>query len=280
MLKLPGYNGMHLAMDTMGDSSAQPVVFWHGGGQTRHSWGEALPVLSAQGFFPVSVDLRGHGDSDWAADGDYQLDSMARDGVAVASYFSTPAIYVGASLGGLASLVAASPALGGNIKALVLVDVVPKINLEGAANIKSFMTASPDGFASLEEAADAIAAYVPHRKKPKNTDGLKKNLRLRENGRYYWHWDPNLFSGQRMQNGKNLLAEEQLLTATKSLDIPVLLVHGELSDIVDEAGIQHFRDLLPHAEYARVAGAGHMIAGDSNQQFTAVVQEFIQRVSA
>jgi non-heme chloroperoxidase len=271
MLKLPGYNGMRLAADCMGDSARQPVVFWHGGGQTRHSWGEALPVLSKLGFFPVSMDLRGHGDSDWASDGDYHLTSFARDAATVASYFNEKPVFVGASLGGLASMLAAGKAFGGGVKALVLVDVVPRINVEGAGNIKAFMMAAPDGFASLEEAADSIAAYVPHRKKPKNTDGLKKNLRLRDNGRYYWHWDARLFDS----GGGGLVAEALLVEAARDMDIPVLLVHGELSDIVDEEGIRHFRDLLPHAQYQRVTGAGHMIAGDSNQQFSAVIEEFL-----
>src|SRR3954471_8143391 len=74
-----GRDGNRLAADVAGADDAPPVVLLHGGGQTRHSWGTTLGVLADRGWRAYSVDLRGHGDSAWATDGDYTLDAFADD---------------------------------------------------------------------------------------------------------------------------------------------------------------------------------------------------------
>ena len=274
MLRVAGHKGMTLAIDAAGHSQNPPVIFLHGGGQTRHAWGEALQVLAEQNYFAVTADLRGHGDSDWDPNGDYTLASFAGDVTELCRHFAQKPILVGASMGGLSALLAVAncPEIA---KALILVDIVPKVNMEGAMQIRDFMIANSDGFASLEAAAAAIADYTPHRKRTKNPEGLKKNLRLKEDGRYYWHWDPAFMS---MENASNPFTDlEQKL---RHVTMPTLLVRGEKSDIVDDEGVAHFREILPQAQYVKVAGAAHMIAGDSNQQFNQVVLDFLQHCFA
>ncbi|CAA0100017.1 alpha/beta fold hydrolase [Zhongshania aliphaticivorans] len=272
MIKLQINNGMKLAIDFAGNSNDQAVIFFHGGGQTRHAWGEALEVLAKAGYFAATVDLRGHGHSDWAEDGNYRLDAFADDIIKLCAMFDHKPILVGASLGGLSSLLAIGSADTDIARALVLVDIVPKVNTVGTDHIKDFMAANPDGFASLEEAADAIAAYTPQRKRRKDLSGLSKNLRLRDNGRYYWHWDPRFLASSNQINPENTLE-----IATDNIRVPVLLVRGEKSDVVDDSGVADFLQRIPHAEYVQVSGAAHMIAGDSNQQFNQVVLEFLNK---
>ena len=72
----------------------------------------------------------------------------------------------------------------------MLVDNVVHAEPAGVARIRHFMRAHRTASPSLEEVADAIAAYNPHRKRPPSLDGLRKNARLRDDGRWYWHWDP------------------------------------------------------------------------------------------
>src|SRR5262249_53582244 len=163
-----------------------------------HSWGTTTRVLADKGWRAYSLDLRGHGDSDWAEDGDYTLDSFAGDIVAVATALPQPPALVGASLGGLTSLVAIAehPHLRVG-SALVLVDVAPRIEAAGRDRIGAFMSEHmTDGFASLEEVVDAVHQYNPHRPRPSDLTGLKKNLRQRDDGRWYWHWDPAFISGR------------------------------------------------------------------------------------
>jgi pimeloyl-ACP methyl ester carboxylesterase len=282
-IELDGADGLTLAADVAGDPDAPPVVLWHGGGQTRHAWGTALEVLG-QRWHAYSVDLRGHGDSAWAPDGDYTLDAFARDAAEVARALPQPPALVGASLGGIACLTAIGEHEGPPLAtALVLVDVAPRIEPAGVQRIGEFMTGHLDGFGSLEEVADAIAAYNPHRPRPRNLEGLKKNLRQRADGRWVWHWDPRFVSGRfgsPDETRSSIIRGDRLQRAAERLTIPTLLVRGRMSDLLSEEGAQELLQLVPHAQLVDVAGAGHMVAGDRNDAFNAAVVEFLESVAA
>jgi pimeloyl-ACP methyl ester carboxylesterase len=280
-IELAGDGGLTLVADVDGDPAAPPVVLFHGGGQTRHAWGTTLQVLSRT-WRAYSVDLRGHGDSAWAPDGDYSLDAFANDVRAVARSLPQPPALVGASLGGIASLTAIAETEGDPLAiALVLVDVAPRIEAAGVTRIGDFMKGNLDGFESLEEVADAIGAYNPHRPRPKNLDGLKKNLRQRADGRWMWHWDPRFVSGRfgsPDETRSTLVDGDRLQRAARTLTIPTLLVRGRMSDLLSEEGARELLELVPHAQLADVAGAGHMVAGDRNDAFNDAVVEFLASV--
>ncbi len=193
-----GAGGLALAADLAGPEDGTPVALFHGGGQTRHSWTGTWRVLVDAGYRACSVDLRGHGDSAWPEDGDYSFDAFAGDVLAVVDSLPSPPILIGASLGGLASLIAVgeAPDQAAVARALVLVDVAHRIEEAGRDRIGEFMMGSLDGFASLDEAADAIAAYNPHRPRPTDLSGLAKNLRQQPDGRWRWHWDPRFLTGR------------------------------------------------------------------------------------
>jgi pimeloyl-ACP methyl ester carboxylesterase len=276
-IRVPG-DGISLAATAYGSALDPAVVLLHGGGQTRHAWGTAGDVLAAGGRYAVSVDLRGHGDSDWAPDGDYGMTAFARDTAAVAASLSPapsgPPVLVGASLGGLASLTAIGEGFA-VASALVLVDVTPRVEFEGAMRIRDFMAGGMHGFASLEEAADAIAEYLPHRPRPTDLSGLTKNLRQGTDGRYRWHWDPALFQGH--LTPASAQDPERRVLAARGLDVPTLLVRGRMSDLLSEEAAAEFLELVPHAEFVDVRDAGHMVAGDRNDVFTDAVAGFLIR---
>jgi non-heme chloroperoxidase len=269
-----GHAGVRLAADTGGDPAAPSVILLHGSGQTRYSWGQAARELVQAGFYVVSLDLRGHGESQWAPDGDYSLDAFVGDLKAVcAALPNTPAL-VGASLGGTVSMLALGedPAIA---RAVVLVDIVLKIEKDGVERIRNFMQGNPDGFATLADAADAVAAYLPHRPRPANHDGLKKNLREGPDGRLYWHWDPAFQLNRRQRGFGDTAARMEL--AARQIAVPTLLVRGKASEIVSAEGARHLQSLIPHAETVDVDGAGHMVAGDRNDVFNTAVIDFLKR---
>lgn len=280
-----GRDGLGLAADVAGDPDDPAVLLFHGGGQTRHSWGTTLADLADRGWYVATIDQRGHGDSEWAPDGDYRLEAFAADVAAVAATFDRP-VLVGASLGGSSSLTAiASHPETELARALVLVDVAPNIERSGAERIGRFMrTHVEDGFASLDEVADAISSYNPHRPRPTNLEGLKKNVRRREDGRWYWHWDPRFVSGRMGSPDETRVAldikdrEGDLEDAARSLTIPTLLVRGRQSDLLSPEGARRFLEFAPHAEFADVVGAGHMVAGDRNDAFNDAIVSFLERV--
>jgi pimeloyl-ACP methyl ester carboxylesterase len=278
-----GRDRIRLAADAAGDADAPPVLLFHGGGQTRHAWGTTLAVLAGHGWRAYSVDLRGHGESGWDEAGDYTLDAFAADVRAIASTLPRPPALVGASLGGVASMAAIAETDGLPIaSALVLVDVAPTIERAGAQRIGAFMAQHMEhGFGSLEEVADAIAAYNPHRPRPSDLSGLSKNLRRRPDGRWAWHWDPRFISGRlgsRDETRSSLVDAQRLRAAARALTIPVLLVRGRMSDLLSEAGARELLELVPHARLVDVAGAGHMVAGDRNDLFNDAIVSFLEDV--
>ncbi len=273
-------NGLALTGDhwpaVRADRRATPVLLLHGGGQTRHSWNRAAAGLAARGHDVYTMDLRGHGDSAWPGDADYRLDAFTADLIeTIASLDITPVI-VGASLGGITGL----NAVGRHrdlAAALVLVDIVVDVQQSGIDRIKNFMAAHVDGFDTLDDVADAIAAYNPERKRTRNLDGLTKNVRQRADGRWYWHWDPRFIEGGGDGGESRITDPEVLTTAAHGVSVPTLLVRGGQSDVVTQEGIARMRELIPHAEVADVSEAGHMVAGDDNQVFAAAIVDFLVR---
>jgi pimeloyl-ACP methyl ester carboxylesterase len=276
-LRLPGA-GLTLAADAYGPDDGPPVVLLHGGGQTRHAWDGTARLLGAKGWRAITVDLRGHGDSDWSATGDYGLDDFAADVRAVAAAQARPPVLIGASLGGLSSLVAIADAPDPDAVAagLVLVDVAPRLETAGITRIADFMLGHLDGFASLDEVADAVAAYNPHRPRPTDLSGLRKNVRQRDDGRWYWHWDPQFLQGGRTDEPRSFTNEDRLESAARALRLPTLLVRGRQSDVLSEEGARRLLSLTPHARYVDVGDAGHMVAGDRNDVFNDAVVAFLR----
>jgi len=284
-IELEGTGGLKLAADVAGDPAAPPAVLLHGGGQTRYAWGSTAKVLAERGWRAYRVDLRGHGESEWSPDGRYGIDRFAGDIVEVCAQVGAVAlpVLVGASLGGISSLLAIGESETPIARGLVLVDVAPRTEPEGVQRIGDFMAANLEsGFGSLEEVADAVAAYNPHRPRPSDLSGLKKNVRLREDGRWVWHWDPAFMRGIESTDDEtrsnDVMNHERLEAATRHLTVPTLLVRGRMSDLLSEEGAREMLALAPHAEYADVAGAGHMVAGDRNDLFNDAIVGFLDRL--
>ncbi|MGW5517835.1 alpha/beta fold hydrolase [Nocardia africana] len=274
VVRLPG-DGITLVADHWRADGDAPgtVVLLHGGGQTRHSWQRTGARLAENGWHAVAVDARGHGDSDWAADGDYAITAHARDVVAAAGALAGPVVLVGASMGGLAALVAQGdhPRLA---RALVLVDITPKSEPAGVDRITAFMRDGLAGFDSLDAAAAAVAAYNPHRPRPARPDGLRKNLRLRDS-RWYWHWDPRILSDRDNGPDRAGVREQWARDAARRISVPTLLLRGDRSDVVGDDGVRDLLALIPGARHIDVAGAGHMVGGDDNDVLTGGLLEFL-----
>lgn len=271
------------------DGPRAVVLLLHGGGQNRHAWETTARRLHARGYTVVAYDARGHGDSDWDPDGLYDLPRLASDLLAVRAYASAghPVVAIGASLGGmtiLGSHLVAPPDLWA---AVVLVDITPRMELHGARRVVAFMGAHPDGFDTIDDAADVIAAHNPHRERPQNLDGLRKVLRQREDQRWVWRWDPSFITsnfqflrGDPESGADEFAAMGELLTdGARCISAPTLLVRGLLSDVVSQETVDEFVGLVPHAHTVDITGAGHMIAGDDNDAFTLAVAEFLERIT-
>jgi pimeloyl-ACP methyl ester carboxylesterase len=270
-----GFEGVHLVADVRGDPNDWPVLFLHGGGQTRFAWGRTAETVANNGWRTIALDLRGHGDSDWAPNGDYSKTSFCADIVAVADAVGKPPVLVGASLGGTSAMLAEGTSDRTVSSGLVLVDITPNPNPEGVLRIQRFMASGLEGFATLEDAAAAIASYTPNRNKPFNPAGLRKVLRERD-GRWYWHWDPAFIEHGRTEAVTHRLSG-LLDVAMNNIHVPTLLVRGLLSDVVTQKNVDELLTRLPGATVVSVEGAAHMIAGDQNDAFSTAVVEFLTK---
>ncbi|AKH68694.1 putative hydrolase or acyltransferase of alpha/beta superfamily [Spongiibacter sp. IMCC21906] len=275
-LEFKGKKQLKLKADRFGPSSAPTVILLHGGGQTRQSWQSTANTLANAGYCAISIDLRGHGESEWASDGDYQFESMLEDLDACCKQTGKSVILVGASIGGALSLLLAAqrPEL---CHGLVLVDVSPTIEIAGAQGIVNFMQAHPEGFSTLHDAQQSIAKHNPHRQQQSSQSGLKRVLRQRKDGRWVWHWDPAFIAGDWQDKVKELSASMQ--NAAPRITQPCLLIRGQLSTIVSMESVADLKRDIPQLDFVDIKGAGHMVAGDRNDMASAALLNFLKKLT-
>jgi pimeloyl-ACP methyl ester carboxylesterase len=278
-IKFEIYPHFFIVADTFGNPENKPVIFLHGGGQTRHSWGDTAKTIANNGYYSIALDARGHGDSSWSESGNYNFEDLGKDLKEVIKQIGEKPALVGASMGGLTSLIAEGESQNSISSAIILVDIAPKTEQKGIERIFAFMSSNKHGFASIEEAAESVAAYLPNRTKPKDHSRLEKNLRLRADGRYYWHWDMKMLElWKSITPDQQIKNEARMYQAAKNLKVPTMIVRGGMSDVVSEKVMAEFLDEVPHVRSVNVSDAGHMVAGDSNHAFTNAVLEFLREV--
>jgi pimeloyl-ACP methyl ester carboxylesterase len=268
-------DGVTLAGDVAGPEGAPIVILMHGGGQTRRSWQGASDALSSRGYKVINFDSRGHGESTWSAHGAYGHEDRYQDLIAIMAAFGDDVALVGASMGGVTIMHALARGL--RPRAAVLVDITPEPEPSGIDRIRTFMAGNPSGFANLDEAADAVAAYYHERPKPADPSGLRHNLRAGADGRLYWHWDPRVIDVDMAQERARMAQLAAAIAAAPQT--PLLVVRGLRSDVVTKASIEALTRVAPHVESHDVAGAGHMVAGDRNDAFNAAILDFLDRHS-
>lgn len=277
--------GLTLVGDEWGDNGSPPVLMLHGAGQNRHAWKGTAEVLATKGWFVLTVDARGHGDSDWSEKHHYDMEHTGADVLALLERFDQPPVVIGASMGGMASLSGQYLSEDQLYRAVVLVDIAPNFAFEGASRIVNWMAANPNGFATLEEASEAMASYNPNRPRPKDLSGLTKVLREDDDGRWHWRWDPNYITSkpgfgtgdEEVMRAHMKVTSDMMMEAAKQVEAPVLLVRGGKSDLVTPESVEQFLSEVPGASFVDVANTGHMVAGDDNDAFTAAVLEFIEQ---
>ena len=278
-IKFEIYPEFFIVADTFGNPEDKPVIFLHGGGQTRHSWGDSAKTIASNGYYSIALDARGHGDSSWSETGNYTIEDLGKDLEEVIKQIGKKPALVGASMGGLTSLIAEGESEISISSAIILVDIAPKTEQKGIERIFAFMASNKHGFASIEEAAESVSAYLPNRTKPKDHSRLEKNLRLRTDGRYYWHWDMKMLElWKSITPDQQIKHETRMYQAAKNLKVPTMIVRGGMSDVVSEKVMAEFLDEVPHVRSVNVSDAGHMVAGDSNHAFTNAVLDFLKEV--
>ena len=277
-----------------GRKGAAPVVCLHGGGQTAYMY-EDLGAALRDRWFVLAPDLPGHGDSDVdvaSSAPSVGLDrrSLAASVVGLLDFLGIErAMFVGASLGGITSLTIAAMEPD-RVAGIALIDIGHRLEDEGVRRIVEFMT-KHESFASLDEAAVAIAEYLPGRKK-QSPARLTRNLRQRADGR--WVWKHALGRGLRAATATALAPATAIaapnapgdwrgLTAGMDeelvrLTCPVLVLRGAQSDVLSDEGAREVAALIPSARVATISAAGHLAAGDNPESTVSLVRNFLEEL--
>ncbi len=255
-----------------GTAGLPSLVCLHGITQTAHSWDEIAPAL-ARTHHVRALDQRGHGDSAWAADGDYRIDTQSRDVEAfLRDVVGGPAVLVALSMGGLNAMTLAArvPEL---VRALVVVDIAPQVERRGVEHIRQFVTAN-DELDTFEEFVARAHAFNPRRSLENIRDRLRHNLRQLPNGRWTWKYDPRLRDPARAAGDIGSLWDR-----IATIGCPMLVVRGGESDVLAPETAERLAGLV-HAEVRTVAGAGHSVMGDNPAGFLAAVEPFLASLPA
>lgn len=130
-----GFGGMRLQGELSGDEHDPMILLIHGAGQTRAVWSNIAEALVQADRQVVSLDLRGHGDSEWPSDGRYDLEAYAEDLRAVLAQMNSRPVVVAATVGGWIAARALSSDAANLAAGLVLVDMPISSASEAARQI-------------------------------------------------------------------------------------------------------------------------------------------------
>ena len=248
------------------------LVLIHGGAQNAHTWDT---VALALGRPLVAIDLPGHGHSAWREDLDYRPPSLADD-VAVAMRELAPdaAVVVGMSLGGMTtfSLGARHPDL---VRSQVIVDVTPGVNHDKAKAIIDFIR-GPQSFPSFDEILERTIEHNPTRSESSLRRGVLHNAIEQEDGSWVWRYDRRHHTEDVVLESLDPAALWEDVSAAK---VPMLLLRGGLSPVVDDEDVAELRRRRPDAEVVTVEGAGHSIQGDQPVELARILDEFVRSLS-
>ena len=271
IVRLKG-DGLELIGEAYGDPAAPPVLFFHGGGQSRSAWRGSARIVGTAGYYGVTFDLRGHGESDWAADGDYLLDAFGRDVEALLGQFDRPVTLVGASRGGQAALVGGSRRPD-RVRLIMLADVAPLMRDDGVDGIRAFFAEGKAGFATLDQAADSLARHLDQ---PRIGDAtrLARSMRRDAAGRWHWRWDPATGRPEFLHPPSEGKA---ILDAAARVTSPIVLVRAELSHLLTDEGVARFCQLAPQLQVVTAMGVGHMFTADRNDGFAAQLLDWLEK---
>ena len=267
-------NGLKFHYLDWGNPDNPPLVLLHGVGQTCHTWDLFAAAMSPH-FHVMAFDQRGHGDTDWAPDKDYSRKTMVKDAEGFTTALGLDRFFLtGMSMGGANSL----SFTGQNpdrVKALVVVDVGPRVENKGVQNIRNFMKDFRE-FDSLDDAAAVIHKFNPRRP----LEIIRKytvvyNLKQLPSGKWTWKYDTYFSEGHSRIDVKQM--QEELSTEVKKISCPTLLVKGAESDVLSLDGAQSLQESILGSEFALIPGAGHSVMGDNPPAFEAAVREFYRK---
>ena len=265
-------DGMRFHYLEWGNPGNPPMLLLHGFAQTCHSW-DFVALGFSDNYRVIVLDQRGHGDSDWASDGDYSPETQQKDISGIVNELGLENfVLMGLSMGGRNSFTYAANN-SGKVKALVVVDAAPQNMQQGTQNIRSFVQ-QDDELDSVDAFVERVLQYNPRRDPQQVRGSIMHNIKELPSGKWTWKYDRALRRpGRRM--GSDPETEKRLWGYLETLQCPTLLVRGGGSDIVAMDTADRMHQAIPNSRLATIDGAGHLVMGDSPSGFQSAVTDFL-----
>jgi len=252
--------------------SGDPIVFLHGGALTAHTW-DLVCIGLRDTHRCIALDLRGHGDSDWADD--YRIETATADVAAlVATLGAARCNLVGMSLGGniAAHFAGAHPA---QTASLTLVDVGPGVDFGATRSLRNFVEDAQD-VDSLETIIAAALLVNPHVERDMLVYRLQHSMQRTAEGHYRWKVDR-----RRPHDYDHILAKLAELPALAShIACPVLIARGGRSRIFSDEAAARCAALFAQGKWVRIEDAGHNIQEDNPRALLDALKRLLIRVDS
>ena len=268
-------NGLRFHYLEWGEPQNPPVLLLHGFAQTCHSW-DFVALSLCDSFRVMALDQRGHGDSDWASDGDYSPEVHQRDIRAIVEALGlNQIVLMGLSMGGRNAFTYAANHPE-KVKALVIVDAAPQNQRAGSENIRRFVQ-QEDELDSIDDFVKRVQKYNPRRPAEQIRGSIMHNLKQLANGRWTWKYDKLLRSPDRPFAADTALTE-RLWGYAERVNSHTLVVRGAASDVVAMDTAEELHRRIPNSKLATIEKAGHLVMGDNPSGFQKAVREFLAEV--
>ena len=247
-----------------GEPGRPLLVLLHGGGANAHWWDHVASDL-AERFHGVALDFRGHGDSEWPER--IEAGAFGRDLEALLAHLGRrDAVLVGHSMGGHVALEHASR--HPETRAVCALDVARGGSPRDRRRVRLAL-AGRRSYASRE---DAVARYRFLPPAPEAPEALRRSIaersvRREDDGRFAFKFDARWFG---LPPGPPIALEK--------VSCPVLVVRGEKSDLLSEAGAAELVARLPDARALTIEGAGHNVHLERAPQVVSALREFLAGV--
>ena len=258
-------DGLRLHYVGWGNDGARPLVLLHGLQDCARSWDTFASWASAR-FRVISLDHRGHGDSQWAPADRYRLKDYVSDVEGLVRHLDLQDIVLmGHSAGGRNAFMYAlrDP---GVVRTLIIVDIDPDEVNPASRQMFERYGREGDEWESMEAVVERLRTRQPNSSDEMLLHQATHMTRALDNGRRVWKRDPALLSAYE---------RPELWTQWSSLSCPTLIIRGRQSELLNHEVAVRMREALPGSRLAELEGGGHWFYQEFPGAFEKTVRWFL-----